>query len=99
MHAVELLSGPSSAFLIVNIWSKFVLKTLFVKQHYKIGVSADVFSKNARANLNSYSLVQVGLFLDPQLGPDNNPTLDQTITVQNRHFCFLLLKCAEIPIL
>ena len=38
--AVELLSGPSSGFLRVIIWAKFVKETLLFKRHYKIGVSA-----------------------------------------------------------
>ena len=56
----------------VIIWSKFGLfnsyylvqvrfLTLFVKKHYKIGVS-DFFWKSARANLNSYFLVQFCAF-------------------------------------
>ena len=42
------------------------------------------------------------LVLDPKLGPVNNPYLHQLITIKNGLFFlgfFLLLKCAEIPIL
>ena len=44
IYAVVLLSGPSLAFWGVIIWAKFAFyKTLFVKKHYKIGVSAPFF--------------------------------------------------------
>ena len=37
---MKLLSGPSLASLSAIIWAKFAfLKTLFVKKHYKKGVS------------------------------------------------------------
>ena len=68
----------------VIIWSKFrffnsyylvqvcFFENIVCQKHYKIGVSADWFSKkNTSANLHSYSLVQVGkldFFLDPILG-------------------------------
>ena len=38
--------GHVWAILMVNNWATFVfLKKLFVKKHYKIGVSADFFQK------------------------------------------------------
>ena len=44
IYAVELLTGPSAFF-----------KTLFVRKHYKIGVSAHVYKKKfARAIFQSY---------------------------------------------
>ena len=42
----------------------------------------------SRKTFDGYYLVQVGHFLDPKLGPDNNPYLDQMITITNGHFLF-----------
>ena len=90
IYVVELVSGPSLAFLIVIIWSKFVFLNAVCQKHYKK-------SSFARKTVNSYYLVQVGLFLDPQRGPDNSPYLDQIVIIKNGHLFafvfFYVLKC------
>ena len=90
--AVELLTGPSLGVLTVINWSKFVFwKHCLSRNTIKFGVSTLFNTKQiAHANFNSYQLVQVGLFLDPKLGPINNPYLDQPKTIENGHllaFC------------
>ena len=52
---MELLSGPRLGVLIVTNWATFVfLKRLFVKKHYKKGVSADfLFKKRGPKIFNS----------------------------------------------
>ena len=41
IYAVKSVIGPRLAVFKVNNWAKFVfLETVFVKKHYKIGVSA-----------------------------------------------------------
>ena len=89
IYAVVLLSGPSLAFWGVIIWAKFVFyKTLFVKKHYKIGVSALCFlKKNCARKFEvllsgpSWSFLRCS-----QLGPNNNTYLAQIITPQNAFF-------------
>ena len=96
IYAVVLLSGPSLAFWGVIIWAKFAFyKTLFVKKHYKIGVSALLYWKKKCAR--KFEVLLSGPswpFLScSQLGPDNNTYLGQIITPQNGFFFkFLLLK-------
>ena len=95
-------------FLIVIIWSKFVfLETLFVKNTINIVVSADLFEETNCARNFSIFIIwsKLAFVLDPQLGPDNNPTLDQIRTILNGHFflnlCwhtelkYLILQCPD----
>ena len=91
--AVELLSGPSSGFLRVIIWAKFVKKTLLFKRHYKIGVSAPFFWQKVCHNIwRVLSGPSWPSLCCNKLGPDNNPYLAQTITLQNGQlFLFVLL--------
>ena len=85
----------------VIIWSKFglcrgyylvqdcVQKTMFVKRHYKIGLSA-LKSAKFQGLLSGPSWP---LLCCNKLGPDNNPYLDQIITQNKKIVClFLLLK-------
>ena len=76
------------AFLIVMIWSMFVLcLTVFVTKNYKKGFGNFFEQISAHANFNSYYLVQVCVFKRTLLGPDNNPTLHPKKTCKNDQFC------------
>ena len=90
IYAVELLSGPSLAFWGVIIWSKFVFSfnSACQKALYKQGFQHICLKRKiARKQIRGYCLVQVGHFLSPKLGPDNNPYLDQIIkSVENIAF-------------
>ena len=76
ISAVELLSGPSLAFLIVTNWAKFVcFSTLFVKQHYKNkGFSRSFFKKKVRAQFLIGTNWAKLVFFGHQLGPSNSLT-------------------------
>ena len=102
MHAVELLTGPSLAIFKVINWAKFVFKrTLFVRKHYKIEVSAHfLIKRKLRAQIFKVINWAKLAFFGPQ-------TCAQLITltwpVNNFEkmvfYVFLLLKCADILIL
>ena len=61
--AVELLSGPSLAFLMVINWAKFVFFYTVCQKHYTIGVSADLFLKRTS---------KLAFVFGHQLGPVSN---------------------------
>ena len=55
IYAVKLLSGPRLGVFHSYYWAMFVfLKRLFVKKHYKIGVSAIFSKKRGPKIFNSY---------------------------------------------
>ena len=84
----------------VIIWSKFgllrgyylvqvcfFLFSLVCQKHYKIGVSALFWTKKLRTKISGVTIWSKSAFLKrTQLGPDNNPYLDQIITPQNVFF-------------
>ena len=86
--------GLCSSYYLVHVRENTICQTHY--KNYNNRVYAIYFwQKNARANFNRYYLVQVGLFFDLQLGPDNNPYLDQIMTIKNGIifvFFFLVLK-------
>ena len=93
MYAVELLSGPGLAFWGGIIWSKFFF-ALLVKNTIKIGVSA-LSNSCAQTFEGLSSGPSWHFFTRTQLGPDNNPYLEQIITPQNVFSFFG--SCAKIP--
>ena len=89
LYAVGLLTGPSLGALVVINWSKFVcLLKLFVKNTIKQGLQHIFIQTIARANFNSYKLVQGGLFWTPNL--DQLITL--TSSIKNGRFLFFCFK-------
>ena len=87
LYAVELLSCPSLAFWgLLSGPSLFFLHCL--SKHYKNrGFSTSVWKDIVRKQFRGYYLVQVCVFLKrTQLGPDNNPYLDEIITPRNVFF-------------
>ena len=82
-------------------WSKFGLfnsyylvqffgfKTVSQK-HYKIGFQ-QIFEKMCTQIIIVIIWSKLA-FLFGQLGPDNNPTLDQITTIKNGHFLFFVFK-------
>ena len=76
---MELFPGASLGFFTVIIWSKFVY---FSKKHCKHGggFSTFFFEEKLRAQILMVIIwSKLAIFLDPKLGPDNNPCLDQII--------------------
>ena len=89
--AVESIAGPSLGVFKVNNWSKFVKKKVFVKKHYKIGVSAHFLKSKKRAQIFKVSNWSKLFFFGPQLGPVIDFNLAQLLTLKNGHFfhfCF-----------
>ena len=92
--AVELLSGPSLAFSGVIIWSKFVFLNTVCQKHYKNRGFSTCFEKKSCAQKNSGVIIwsKFAFLKRTQLGPDNNPYLDQIITPQMYFFVFCCFK-------
>ena len=87
IYAVELLSGPSLANLIVTNWAKLVKKKhCLSKKHYKIGVSADFSKKGTRTNLNVTNWAKLAFFLDTNLVQLVTSNLAQLVTFKNGIF-------------
>ena len=81
--AVELLSGPSLAFSGFIIWSKFVFLNTVCPQHYKNRGFSTFLNKKLRTNISGVIIwSKLALLKRTQLGPENNPYLDQIMTPQ-----------------